>query len=63
MKKYGFIDEYDQMKEKLLTQAAGWSDKQIPIYENYDPRNGKALNASHFSWSAAQFLLLLEEKD
>lgn len=63
MKKYGFIDEYNQMKEKLFRNAADLLKKQMPIHENYDPRNGEALNAAHFSWSAAHFLLLLEDEN
>jgi putative isomerase len=63
MKKYGFVDEYNQMKEKLFRNAAGLLMKQMPIHENYDPRNGEALNAAHFSWSAAHFLLLLEDEN
>lgn len=63
MKNYGYEKEYEEMKEKLLNHAEGLLERQTPIYENYDPRNGMALNAPHFSWSAAHFLLLLGEEN
>ncbi len=62
MKNYGYEKEYEQLKEKLLIHAEGLLERQTPIHENYDPRNGMALNAPHFSWSAAHFLLLLEQE-
>ena len=62
MKKYGFITEAQQLREKLFQHAEGLLDENVSIRENYDPRNGKGLNAHHFSWSAAHVLLLLHNE-
>ena len=62
MKQYGYDDEYMLMKEKLFNNAEGLLQKGRPIRENYDPRNGKGLNANHFSWSAAHVLMLLNDE-
>ncbi len=62
MKKYGFEKEYNELFNKMLANAEGLLQKGIPIRENYDPRNGKGLNANHFSWSAAHLLLLLRNE-
>lgn len=62
MRKYGFIAEANRMQEKLLQNAEGLMEAGKAIRENYDPRNGKGLNAKHFSWSAAHLLLLLQEE-
>lgn len=56
---YGYDEEYAQMREKLFKRAEGLLKKGGAIRENYDPRNGKGLNAKHFSWSASHILMLL----
>ena len=50
------------MLEKLLTHAKGLLEKQMPIRENYNPKDGTGLGAKDFSWSAAHLLMLLNEK-
>ena len=61
MKKYGYAEEYELMKHKLLTHAEGLMEKGVPLRENYDPRDGKGLNAKHFSWTAAHLLMIVGE--
>ncbi len=62
MQKYGYEKEYGELMNKVLENAEGLLQKGIPIRENYDPRNGKGLNANHFSWSAAHILMLLKRE-
>ncbi len=62
MKNYGFETEAEAMKEKLLNNAEGLLEKNQAVWENYDPRNGKPLNAKHFSWSSSHLLLLLHDE-
>lgn len=62
MQKYGFANESEEMKEKLLDHAEGLLEKGMPIRENYHPISGAGLNARHFSWSAAHLLMLLEDE-
>lgn len=62
MKTYGYVDEAQGLKEKLWQNAEGLLEAGVSIRENYDPRDGKGLNAKHFSWSAAHLLLLLQEE-
>ncbi len=62
MKNYGFENEFEELKTKLLENVDGLLQKGVPIRENYDPRNGKGLNANHFSWSAALLLMLLRSE-
>lgn len=60
MKNYGYQQEYSELIEKIYIHAEGLLNKGTTIRENYDPRNGKGLNAKHFSWSAAHLFLLLQ---
>lgn len=62
MKSYGYHEEANRLKTKIFDNAEGMLDPQIPLRENYDPRDGKGLNAKHFSWSAAHLLLLLDDE-
>ncbi len=62
MKNYGFEKQAEEMKNKLLANAEGLLDKKRAVWENYDPRNGKPLNAKHFSWSSSHLLLLLNDE-
>lgn len=60
LRRYGFHAQADILQGRLFTGAEGLMGRG-PIYENYDPRSGRGLNALHFSWSAAHYLLLLRE--
>ena len=61
LKRYGFTQEYDTLKYKLLHNAQGMLSSGMPLYENYHPVTGEGLNAKHFSWTAAHLLLLLSD--
>jgi len=56
---YGFSNQADTLRKDIINRLQGLKDSPLPIYENYDPVNGKGLNATHFSWSAAHLLLML----
>lgn len=57
---YGYTKEADLLSQKLLQNAEGLL-QDAPIRENYHPISGKGLNANHFSWSAAHYLMLLSD--
>jgi len=61
LRNYGFKEEAKQLKHKLIYNAEGLIGQE-PIRENYHPITGKGLNANHFSWSAAHYLLLCCDK-
>ena len=61
MRKYGFKIEADSLLNKLISNAEGLSESGFPIHENYHPLTGEALNAPHFSWSAAHLILMIED--
>jgi putative isomerase len=61
MRKYGFHSEADSLLNKLITNAEGLTKPGFPIHENYHPVTGEALNAPHFSWSAAHLILMIED--
>ena len=60
LKNYGYNTEADRLSLKLLQNAEGLLE-DAPIRENYHPITGEGLNANHFSWSAAHYLLLLTD--
>jgi putative isomerase len=62
LERYGYFDEADEMRARLFENADGLL-ADAPIYENYHPLTGEPLNAPHFSWSAAHYLLLLEPSE
>jgi putative isomerase len=62
LKNYGFNREADELTQKLLHNAEGLL-QDAPIRENYHPITGEGLNANHFSWSAAHYLLLLTDEE
>tara|TARA_R110001583_G_scaffold10417_2_gene47826 strand:+ start:6326 stop:8353 length:2028 start_codon:yes stop_codon:yes gene_type:complete len=62
LEKYGYNKEADALSEKLIQNAEGLL-LDSPIRENYHPISGKGLNANHFSWSAAHYLMLLSDED
>lgn len=61
MRKYGYSKEADLLCTKLIENAEGLASGSAPIRENYHPTTGKGLNAYHFSWSAAHYLLLIKD--
>lgn len=61
LRRYGMHAEAEAIVEGLLSGPIGLLDS-APIYENYHPRAGEGLNAPHFSWSAAHYLMLLERR-
>jgi len=63
LKAYGYDQEAEVLKNKLLQNAGGLLEKGKPIHENYHPITGDALGAENFSWSAAHFLLLYLDMD
>lgn len=60
LENYGYNKEAELLSQKLLQNAEGLL-KDAPIRENYHPISGKGLNANHFSWSAAHYLMLLSD--
>lgn len=62
LKNYGFTKEADELSLKLLHNAEGLL-QDAPIRENYHPITGEGLNANHFSWSAAHYLMLLTDEN
>ncbi|RUT79702.1 MGH1-like glycoside hydrolase domain-containing protein [Ancylomarina longa] len=62
LQNYGFKKDADALSENLLQHAEGLLE-DAPIRENYHPLTGKGLNANHFSWSAAHFLMLLSDEE
>jgi putative isomerase len=58
LRQYKFLNEVDILSEKLFNNCEGLIDSDKPIFENYNPLNGDGLNAPHFSWSAAHFLMI-----
>lgn len=62
LKNYGYNTEAKELSSKLLLNAEGLL-QDAPIRENYHPITGEGLNANHFSWSAAHYLMLLTDED
>ncbi len=58
LKNYGFDKNASLLLNKVFRNLEGLYSNNYPIRENYNPLNGKGLEANHFSWSAA-FLLLM----
>lgn len=56
--RYGRDADADAMAARLVLQAAGLA-AQAPMYENYDPRDGRGYQSRNFSWTAASYLWLL----
>ena len=61
LKKYGYEEEANILKQKVLENCEGLTTPGVSIRENYHPISGEGLNAEHFSWSAAHLVLLLTE--
>jgi putative isomerase len=62
LQQYGYNKEADLLSQKLIQNAEGLL-QDAPIRENYHPISGKGLNANHFSWSAAHYLMLLSDEN
>jgi putative isomerase len=62
LERYGLTAEAAELRARLLEGPEGLTGG-APIFENYDPRTGRGLNAPHFGWSAAHLLMLLDAGD
>lgn len=60
LRRYGYQRQADAMACRLLLDAKGLTG-QAPMYENYDPLTGQGYQSRNFSWSAASYLLLLQD--
>lgn len=60
LRNYGYNDIADMYTEQIFTRPEGLTG-DYPIYENYEPLEGKRAKAPHFSWSAAHLLMLYKE--
>lgn len=58
LKNYKYYSEANFLTEKIFNNLNGLLNKGIPIYENYNPLNGKGEESPDFSWSAAHLYLL-----
>jgi putative isomerase len=61
MRDYSYTREADSLMIKLMKNCEGMLDPSMPVRENYHPLNGKGLNASGFSWSAAHILMMISD--
>ncbi|MCB0478982.1 MAG: trehalase [Crocinitomicaceae bacterium] len=59
---YGFEKEAKKATMRLIRNAEGVTEKGEPIRETYHPQTGEGMDAKHFSWSAAHYILLLLNK-
>lgn len=59
--RYGFDEEANTLARRLVLDAKGLARGQVPFYENYDPLTGRGYQSRNFSWSAASYLLLLND--
>ena len=60
MRKYGYSELADSFTRNIFDRLKGISGGS-PIHENYDARTGAALEAPHFSWSAAALMMLYRD--
>lgn len=60
LRRYGYDRQADAMARRLVLDAKGLT-AQAPMYENYDPLTGQGYQSRNFSWSAASYLLLLQD--
>ncbi|WP_266158320.1 MGH1-like glycoside hydrolase domain-containing protein [Dyella silvatica] len=61
LRRYGYARQADDMTRRLVLHAKGLTG-QAPFYENYDPLTGQGYQSRNFSWSAASYLLLLQNR-
>ncbi|MFA7116274.1 MAG: trehalase family glycosidase [Bacteroidales bacterium] len=62
LRRYGYIYGADLYTQRVFDRLEGLNESK-PIYENYNPLTGKAMEAPNFSWSAASLLLLYDSLD
>lgn len=60
LERSGEREAAQRFRNQLIFNAQGLLD-QAPIYENYVPATGEGIEAPHFSWSAAHYLMLLAD--
>ncbi|MCK5145571.1 glycoside hydrolase [bacterium] len=60
LRNYGYIEDAGKMMQMLFERPVGLFNADAPIYENYDPRNGDAMKAPYFSWSAAHYVMMFQ---
>jgi putative isomerase len=58
LERYGLTHEAETMRQKLLTNASGLAAVE-PFHETYNPDTGAGQNSRNFSWSAAEYFLLM----
>lgn len=56
--RYGMAAQAQQMRDKLLGNSPGLAGTE-PFRETYDSGNGAGGNSRNFSWSAAEYFLML----
>jgi putative isomerase len=61
LRHYGYDQQADAMARRLVLNAKGLT-QQAPMYENYDPLTGQGYQSPNFSWAAASYLLLLQNR-
>ena len=61
LRHYGYDRQADEMARRLVLNAKGLT-QQAPMYENYDPLTGQGYQSPNFSWAAASYLLLLQNR-
>jgi len=62
LRRYGYRAQADAMARKLVLDAKGLAAGQATFRENYDPLTGNGYQSRNFSWSAASYLLLLDNR-
>lgn len=58
LKKYGYIELYNEYKDRLLNMC---DKEKRGIFEYYDSKSGKGLGAKQFGWSAAFILQFIND--
>jgi len=61
LRRYGYDQQADAMARRLVLNAKGLT-QQAPMYENYDPLTGQGYQSANFSWAAASYLLLMQQR-
>lgn len=61
LRRYGYTQQADDMTRRIVLNAKDLT-RQAPMFENYDPLTGNGYQSPNFSWSAACYLLLLQDK-
>lgn len=61
LRRYGYDQQANDMARRLVLNAKGLT-QQAPMYENYDPLTGQGYQSPNFSWSAASYFLLMQQR-